>query len=463
MEQKNKILQPFFLIFSAFVILMCFSFFDSSFEIKNFQFKKVDVLSELRLKGTLVNAPLSNRMLTDSIIAKDSLAYLKHKSNPAAIIEFGTDSMRSLSCFFGALSELSMKRKKVRIAYFGDSMIEGDLITQDFRENLQDTFGGMGVGYMPITSIVAGFRQSIIHTFSDNWTIYNLLDANSSNHSLGMSGYDFIPALVSKADSNPGKTGCWVKYIATKRPHLDKFTQVKLFYGNGSDADYVNISGQIFKLNGQHSVNEISLNASSYLTAMQANFSCSSLVNIFGFSIEGDSGVYVDNFSFRGNSGMPLTKITAQVLSGINNFQDYNLIILHYGVNVVSSRVTDFSWYERGMTEVIKHFQSVMPNASILIITTPDKSIRQKGVMITDPSVPLVVEVQKKVAQKTGVAFWNLYEAMGGDSAMVRWVEGDTVYANKDYTHPNFRGAKRIADMLYGHLMTEYNAYAKKR
>jgi lysophospholipase L1-like esterase len=70
-----------------------------------------------------------------------------------------------------------------------------------------------------------------------------------------------------------------------------------------------------------------------------------------------------------------------------------------------------------------------------------------------------LVEAQKRVAKKTGSAFWNLFEAMGGKNSMVNWVEGDTVLANKDYTHLNHRGASKVAKLLYKHLMDEYNVY----
>jgi hypothetical protein len=42
---------------------------------------------------------------------------------------------------------------------------------------------------------------------------------------------------------------------------------------------------------------------------------------------------------------------------------------------------------------------------------------------------------------------------------MVKWVEGDTVFANKDYTHPNRRGGEKIAKLLYGRLMEQYGWY----
>jgi hypothetical protein len=41
----------------------------------------------------------------------------------------------------------------------------------------------------------------------------------------------------------------------------------------------------------------------------------------------------------------------------------------------------------------------------------------------TMPMLKELVDVQRKVAADNGVCFWNLFEAMGGDSTMVRWVE----------------------------------------
>ena len=48
---------------------------------------------------------------------------------------------------------------------------------------------------------------------------------------------------------------------------------------------------------------------------------------------------------------------------------------------------------------------------------------------------------------------------MGGDGSMVKWVEEEPAKANKDYTHFNHRGAKKIAELLYGQLNKGYEKY----
>jgi hypothetical protein len=208
-------------------------------------------------------------------------------------------------------------------------------------------------------------------------------------------------------------------------------------------------------------VNQISIKSTNPMQSIHAKFQCKTSMDIFGFSMESDSGVFVDNFSFRGNSGLPISKVTQAVYSGTNNCLGYDLIILEYGLNAVSPNVTDFSWYERGMNNVIKHIKASFPNTSILLVSVGDKSYRKDGEYQTDPSVPILVEVQKRMAKDNKIAFWSLYDAMGGYGSMVKWVEGDTAFANRDYTHFNFKGARKAGKLLYDKLMSEYKDYNK--
>ena len=48
---------------------------------------------------------------------------------------------------------------------------------------------------------------------------------------------------------------------------------------------------------------------------------------------------------------------------------------------------------------------------------------------------------------------------MGGSGSMTKWVEEEPVLANKDYTHFNFRGSKKVSDLLYKQLDAAYQNY----
>ena len=83
--------------------------------------------------------------------------------------------------------------------------------------------------------------------------------------------------------------------------------------------------------------------------------------------------------------------------------------------------------------------------------------------MKTDSAVVPLTKAQKNYALKTGSGFVNLYTLMGGDGSMVRWAEEEPVLANKDYTHFNYRGSKRVAALLYEQISSGYNQYKSLR
>ena len=449
------------MVLAVGIILFVFSQLNIQFEAWGIKTKKIALLSDIQLKGKAKRVPLPGIIITDSIIVKDSVAVALREADPINIFDFGSDSVSALHHFFEALNLIRKKKSKVRIAYFGDSMIEGDLISQDLRTLMQDVFGGSGVGFVPVTSVVAGFRTSIQHSFK-GWTTYNLINTKPANHLLGVSGYDFVPFPMDIKDTTNKSSESWVKYSGVNKKHLDKFYQIKLLYGKSEEDNYVIINGVRYKLSGTNTVNQLVVESKSACQYIDAQFQCKTSVDIFGFSMESDSGVIVDNFSFRGNSGMPIVKVSQSIYSGTNDCLNYDLIILEYSLNAVNSSVTDYSWYENGMTNVIKHMQASFPNASIMLISVGDKSYQKDGIFQTDPSVPILVEAQKRMAKNNKLAFWNLYDAMGGNGSMVKWVEGDTALANKDYTHFNFKGAHKVGKLLFNKLMSEYSDYNKK-
>lgn len=460
MSDKNRHSQPFVMVLTVTIVLLVASQFNTQFSIAGYKTKKIEPLADIIQKGKLKKVPLTHLVINDSIISKDSTEFAFRQADSSNILDFETDSTSALSHFFQSLNLLKKKKHKTRIAYFGDSMIEGDLISQDLRSCMQDAFGGDGVGYLPITSIVAGFRTSVIHSF-DGWTTYNLLENIPAGHSLGIAGYCFVPNTTNVVDTTNSTAGSWVKYTAINKKHLNRFYETKLIYGKSEGENYVLINGNRYKLSGTNSVNQLVVNSSAQ--QINARFQCKSPLDIYGFSMESDSGVFVDNFSFRGNSGLPIQKVKQAIYSSTNDCLGYDLIILEYGLNAVNPIVTDFSWYERGMNIVIKHIQASFPNTSILLISVGDKSYRKDGVYQTDPSVPILVEAQKRMAKENKLAFWSLYDAMGGNGSMVKWAEGDTALANKDYTHFNFKGAHKVGKLLFSKIMSEYTDYNKKQ
>ena len=113
------------------------------------------------------------------------------------------------------------------------------------------------------------------------------------------------------------------------------------------------------------------------------------------------------------------------------------------------------------MQPTLQKIKNAFPQTSILLVSTADKGFSYNGSWHTAKGVQPLVDAQFTMANNTGADFFNLYNAMGGEDAIVRWVNADTSLANRDYTHANHRGAKKIAEFIFNAIMKEYHEYEK--
>lgn len=424
--------------------ILIISFVPTTFRIGSYLFRKVDFAADIKKDSTAAGgktiAGKKSEPVKPLVVDTTKADYLTFKD----IINYSRSSQQPVEKFVQALREYQQgKRKKVRIAYLGDSFIEGDLITMDLRELLQNQFGGGGTGFVPVTSITAGFRQTIIHSFSKDWTDFSFKSSGDRSH-VFISGHNY------------SSNGSWVEYIAANRPHLNIFSTTYLLYKSNTPFSAI--------INGTATELPAAPDMGSAIVAQNVQKLTVSIPSadptLYGFSFEADTGIVVDNFSFRGISGMEMQYINPTILSQINAVHPYDLIIFQYGPNLLfKPNLDNFDFYVKPMVKAVSQFRDAFAQADILMLSTGDKAFRYSGQYQTAKGVVPLLQVQQQVAAEAHINFWNFYLNMGGKGSMIKWVEGDTAYANKDYTHVNFRGGKKIAGLLFNTLMNAYKSY----
>lgn len=383
--------------------------------------------------------------------------------------------------FFEALKQCQQDGSPVRIAYFGDSIIEGDLITQSLRHNLQSRFGGSGVGFVPITSIVANFRTTIKHSFSPEWSTFSLMTPNPQRYPIGMSGFVSLPlwnkvhfkttAATDSSGSTPvprdtvvtyNSPYCWVRYRGSSVLNPDPlFHRIRLFYSNAPAGYAIKASSdnqvrRSILLQSGNDLHTTVLNQDNPVPNIEMVFPKSNRLCVYGMSFDSPKGVYVDNFALRGYSGMYFSNASKSILAGFQQQMKYNLIILQYGTNVSEPRIKNYAYYRNGMISSIRYLQEIFPGTPILVVSIGDKSVKAGTEYQTSPDIPYLVKAQEETAQRTHSAFWNLYENMGGYNSMIDYVNATPPLAQRDYTHFNSNGTNKIAGMLTQYLMQQY-------
>ena len=180
--------------------------------------------------------------------------------------------------------------------------------------------------------------------------------------------------------------------------------------------------------------------------------------------MDGKKGIILDNFSLRGSSGLSLRSIPQSMLKQFNRLRPYDLVILEYGLNVATERGRNYDNYQKGLLTAIAHLKECFPQAGILLLSVGDRDYKtENGELRTMPGVKNLVRYQQNIAAESAIAFWNMFEAMGGDGSMADLVHAKPSMANYDYTHINFRGGRYLAGLLYETLMYGKEQYDRRR
>jgi hypothetical protein len=420
--------------------------------------RKVDLLSDVRPD----TPPNETDEETDSLLplpptpAPTALPDSLHTPRPAfvdtcrtgttCIIDYADSTRRGMYPFYSAIDRLREHPSTVHVAVFGDSFIEADILTADLRRLLQQAYGGHGVGYVDITSNTNGFRPTVVHNFK-GWQSHSITDSSRFNREYaGIAGRYFIPtsgATVELSGNNRytrQQDTCQVASIffttqggVTLSARINGKEEVVRRFPPARGLQQMSVEGEI---------------GSIRWTVTSADSAC-----FYGTTLDDRSGITIDNFSLRGSSGLSLQSIPMATLREFDRLRPYDLIVLVYGLNVATERGRLYDKYKEGMNRSIEHMKEAFPQAGFLLVSVGDRDYRtEEGELRTMPGIINLIRYQQALAADHHIAFWNLFEAMGGRGSIEKMVESNPPQANLDYTHINFRGGKRVAQWLFDAL-----------
>ena len=379
--------------------------------------------------------------LCDSIkMIIDSTAYFKKHAAPDTLWLTYRDSIteeRDLTYFDGFFEALDSARlHHVRILHYGDSQIEEDRITSGLREHFQEQFGGGGPGMMPAQRWVS--KITCYQSTSPELPYY-VAYGTTTMHARH-NGYGPM-ATVAQSYGNVRI------YFSTssndKFPHVRYFDRVTVLRNNpdGSGLQY-----RVQEFDSLRTKVTVTVNGPAH---------------IYGVLLDQKTGVSMDNVPMRGSSGNIFTRITRNTIKPFFEHENVRLIILQYGGNSVPGLRTEKSLHDfcKEIQRQIRFFQQIAPGAKILYIGPSDMSTRIGGEMRTYTLLPRFVELLDQYVTECGASFWNLFEAMGGQGSMVRWVAARPQLAGEDYIHFTHKGAEHVSDLLFETIDTYYKNY----
>ena len=372
-----------------------------------------------------------------------SLEPLSCEHSDSIVVNHGSP----LSAFFLALD--SVASMPVRVVHYGDSQIEEDRITDILREQWQKKYGGGGAGLLPLHQTIPTrtLRQWIsingkVQTAQGGPKRYLVYGPRSMRLDTTLYG---VMGQVAMMDSTKVKGSedivMNIEPINKKHKPHNYFNRLRVLTDS--------VSGYVIAQD-----TTLYFTDSTPIIIPDSTTKCEIHLhgkgNVYGISLETATGVIVDNIPMRGCSGNIFTKMDSAQLSQFYRETNTRLIILQFGGNMIpqTENPSTISGYVRTtLRQQVRYLKACAPQASILFIGPSDMSTNIDGKMTTYPLVPYMDKQLKKMADEEQIAYWSIYNAMGGYNSMVTWVEKGL--AGSDYVHFTRAGANNIGKKLY--------------
>ncbi|MCR4853367.1 MAG: hypothetical protein K5893_07245 [Prevotella sp.] len=358
------------------------------------------------------------------------------------IVDYGNNAPGGMESFYKALRNRNSMHRPVRIAYYGDSFIESDILTCELRELLQAKLGGSGAGWIDCGRTTNSGRPTI-KVQTSGFTSHSVMERKSFTSALqGLSQRYFTlsgPASLTLTGT-------------TWKAHNANWSRAALYFKTNGGLTIKGMpngqGGETFQPQASDEVQMASVSAQMNSVKWSITGGGSG-DNFYCAVVEGLKGVTVDNLAMRGCSGLTLANIPEATLKSFAKARPYDLIVIQFGLNAAGPSSTDKSCnhYKGQMAKMIQLFKRCFPGTSILVVGVPDRGQRAAGGVQTMKGIELLLSYQQKLAQEEKVGFFSMFDAMGGRGSMGTFVKNG--WAGKDYTHINMKGGNFLGKKLY--------------
>lgn len=322
-------------------------------------------------------------------------------------------SKNSLSNFYDVLN--NSKKNKVSILHFGDSHIQSEIPTHETRVQLQKKYGNGGRGIVfpySTAKTYSSIHYATKHSGNWSYTKSNKLTKDLPKGLMGISSKttDSAASFTITFNTKPPSNHLLINlFCETDSTSFDVTFETD---GNSTPID-------VFKNEqntGYVSFTIPSISNSITIKCLKTTNSQKQFI-IHGFEIVNPENRGIIYYS----SGVGGAKFNS--LLNIENFNKQlkvispDLVILDFGTNDFLFSDTIKESLEVDIKNVISNIRKTSPLISIVLCTTQDLYYKQKNLNATSNYVELI----KKIAKETEVAYWDWYSISGGKGSLKLW------------------------------------------
>ena len=384
-----------------------------------------------------------NREAASNALGSEAESAAELERAPVAIANAG-----HLMPFFEALARVRRKEPgaQVRIAHYGDSLVTSDYVSGTVRRGLQARFGDAGHGFVLIANPWSWyFHNDIKHSAGDGWRASRVVGPFTPDHRYGYGAVSFIGsegATATFGTHERGPVGHSVARFVVHYAQTVKGGDVFLKVDGRSVAGFTTRG-----LEPGPKVHVVEVEDGPH--TLDIRVGKGGQPRLFGVSLERNTGgVIYDALGINGARAKLLAKIDDDHWKQVLALQKPNLIVLQYGTNESDDRLSEEN-YGRQVRALLQKVKAAAPGIPVLVVAPLDRADASAGrTPKSHPNIPKVVGVQQRIAAEEGVAFWNTFQAMGGEGSFSRWQRQRPSLGSSDRVHPTPSGAEKIGRWL---------------
>lgn len=378
--------------------------------------------------------------------------------------EIEDEGGRAMRAFYDALFHTASNEQGAitRVAHFGDSSIALDGITQTVRERLQHRFGDSGHGFVLAAKGSLPYRhRGIRHDSSGNWRLMDITHLPLADGHYGLGGYQVRSITGASATFQTADAG---------EPVGTSMSRFELFYERHPRGGRIEVRVDggapiVVDTRGESVSDEAHLvevpdgpHRFDIRTAGRGES------HIYGVVLEREApGVVYDSLGMVGARARRFLGFDRDHLARQLELRGTNLVVIGYGGNDADDDRSDAD-FEDDFRRVARLVREARPSASCLLFAPLDQAERDaRGRIRTLESVPRIVNAMRRAAAAEGCAFYDTFEAMGGEGGMERWFRSRPRLAFGDFRHATPAGYRVLGNMFYKALLKGFADYLNSR
>ncbi|MEM6991237.1 MAG: GDSL-type esterase/lipase family protein [Myxococcota bacterium] len=366
-----------------------------------------------------------------------------------------------LDRFFESLArtDASLEGAVTRISHWGDSAIGIDGIPGAIRRRMQNRFGDAGHGFHLMAPPNTSYRhREVDFAHNDAWSKCFIIQKCRSDGHYGLGGTTFRSgggaqsSFAPHSERSSGKVSKIDIYYAAQ----PKGGRLSLRVDGGEktflETEAPALEDRFHSIKLPDGPHELKIRAGG-----------GGRVRIYGVTMERDGpGIVWDGLALVGAFTKRMSEFDPDHLKRQLAHRKTDLAVFMFGGNDMVRKIK-MSTYAEEYTDVIQKFRTARPEMDCLIMSPLDHGERKGQRIISRPVVPKMVNAMRDVAKAEGCAFFDTFQAMGGEGSAGRWFRRKPRLTSGDLGHATSKGHQVIGELFFRALVSQYVTFRKAR